>query len=305
MPLLPLAALPRAAPAPAPAAALPLAALPRATPAPALPIGLSRRASSGKRSSYSGDSSRGSRHSLHRKNTLPRDRQLLDEYSVGEVLGEGAFSIVYACEKNSSTGSDRVEGALAVKMVDKVESPIDVIQKEVDLLTKLSHPNILRFIEVFWDKLFVCIVVERHYGGDLFVGMQLHWDTRGKIPCDKVLHVQKQILDAVKFLHSESVVHRDIKGDNYLIDRQDILEQDCRVTLADFGTARRFTPGERLHDQVGTRTYWAPEVFHHDYLEKVDVWANGIVICGLLTGQFPFNGDSAIMDCKLLHSDCI
>jgi len=214
------------------------------------------------------------------------------------VLGEGAFSIVYACEKvhSPTNGSDRKKEDLAVKMVDKVESPINVIQKEVDLLTKLSHPNVLRFIEVFWEKCFVCIVVERYCGGDLFVGMQLHWDARGKIPCDKVMHVQKQILDAVKFLHAESVMHRDIKGDNYLIDREDILEQECRVTLADFGTACRFTAGERLEVQVGTRTYWAPEVFHHSYLEKVDVWAMGIVICGLLTGQFPFNSEGAIVD---------
>lgn len=220
-----------------------------------------------------------------------KPRELLDDYTIGEVLGEGAFGIVYACTRRGT------DNDFAVKMVDKVESPIDDIKREVDLLNSLAHPNIVRFVEVFFEKCFVCIVLDRYHGGDLFMAMQLYWDSRGRIPCEQVSHVTKQILNAVAFLHEEKVVHRDIKGDNYLMDRTDILDPQCHVTLTDFGTAcRQQDVGERFTVTLGTRTYWAPEVFARDYSAKVDVWAVGIVFTALLTGQFPFASERAIAD---------
>jgi serine/threonine protein kinase len=215
---------------------------------------------------------------------------LMDDYLVGEMLGEGAFSIVYAC--TLKTG----EGDYAVKMVDKVESPMEAIRREVELLDSLKHINIVKFIEVFYEKCFVCIVLDRYPGGDLFNGMHVHWEDRGRIPSSKVSHVKRQMIHAVSFLHSLDVVHRDVKGDNYLLDRLDLVDPDCHVTLTDFGTACRIEPDSRLSELCGTRTYWSPEFFRKDYGLKVDDWAVGIVICGLLTGAFPFNSDGAIMD---------
>lgn len=212
----------------------------------------------------------------------------MDDYVVGEILGEGAFSIVYACAAKSGYGD------YAVKMVDKIESPLEVIKMEVELLGGLKHPNIVNCVEVFYEKCFVCIVLDRYPGGDLFNGMQLHWEDRGRIPCRKVIHLKRQMFSAVTFLHNENVVHRDVKGDNYLLDRYDIVDPECHLTLTDFGSACRISDGERLSELVGTRTYWAPELFRKDYGKKADDWAVGIVVCGLLTGAFPFNGDEAI-----------
>lgn len=220
----------------------------------------------------------------------PRDRQLLDDYCLGEQLGQGAFGIVYSCTKRNSHDSH----SLAVKMVDKVESPVKEIEREVELLRGMDHPNVIRIYKVYYEKVFVCIVMDRYSGGDLINGMQRHWSSIGLIPPLKVLHIKRQMALALAYLHSRHVVHRDIKGDNYLQDREDLLDENCRLVLTDFGTACKMPDGHRLSAPVGTRTYWSPEFFSQDYGLKVDTWALGVVVYGLVQGRFPFKDESAV-----------
>merc|ERR1719478_338725 len=84
------------------------------------------------------------------------DKRLLEEYVVGATLGEGAFGVVYACT-NRQTGEE-----VAVKMVDKVETPVEAIRKEAEMLQELSHPNIVKFHNVFYEKCFVYIVMDKY-----------------------------------------------------------------------------------------------------------------------------------------------
>lgn len=216
--------------------------------------------------------------------------QLLSEYTLGEVLGQGAFGVVYAC-----TRKGQKDFSFAVKMVDKVETPVAEIQKEADMLKMLEHPNVVKFHSVYFEKVFVCIVMDRYNGGDLIEGMQLHWKTKGKIPCTKVIHISRQMAAAIKHLHSKNVVHRDIKGDNYLTDRKDITDPQCRVIMSDFGTAEQLkAPADRLKSSCGTKIYWPPEFYQGNYGLKVDVWALGVIMYGLLDGRFPFKGEQEV-----------
>jgi len=215
-------------------------------------------------------------------------KRLLDEYAVGEQLGEGAFGVVYNC-KRKSTGAE-----VAVKMVDKVETPVDSIKREVDMLKGLDHHNVVRFHNVYYERCFVCIVMDKYCGGDLVEGMQRHLREKGKINCYKIKHVSRQMVAAVHYLHGSSIVHRDVKGDNYLMDRKDITDPQCRIALSDFGTAYNMKPNERLKDEVGTKIFWAPEFYNKNYGLKVDIWAIGVIMYGLLDGRFPFKDESDI-----------
>jgi len=211
---------------------------------------------------------------------------LLDHYTLGPVLGQGAFGVVYQCTKKSATGE------FAVKMIDKVESPVDEIGKEAEMMRDLDHPNIVKLHEVFYEKCFVCIVMDRFKGGDLIVGMQKHWKSKGKIAADSAVHIMKQMVASVAHLHGRNIVHRDIKGDNYLMDDPDIIKPTCQIFLSDFGTATGEWPKTGYFSRsVGTRTYWAPEFYNKKYGLKVDVWAIGVVVYGLLDGRFPFKGE--------------
>jgi len=234
---------------------------------------------------------------------LGGSKRFQEEYSVGPTLGEGAFGVVYLCT-HRSTGEE-----VAVKMVDRMENPAEPIRKEAEILESLNHYNIVRFHKVFFESSFVCIVMDRYVGGDLVDGLRLHQKERGKIECRDTVHVSSQMGAAVHYLHEKSVVHRDIKGNSYLMDRRDITDPECRIVLIDFGTAHSMEPGERLSAQVGSKIFWAPEVFDRNYGLKVDVWAMGVVMYGLLEGCFPFQDEHDIREREpqisgRVHPDC-
>jgi len=222
---------------------------------------------------------------VEKKNATEPTKRLLDYYTVGEMLGQGTFGVVYACKPK---GQDR---ECAVKMVDKVETPVDKIKEEADFLRKMNHPNVIRCYDVIYEKCFVCIVMDRLKGGDLILGMQAHWKTTGRIPFAVSSRICSQMGASLHYLHGQWMAHRDIKGDNYLTDRKDITDPNCRVVLTDFGTGLSITPGQRLHEKCGTKLYWSPEFFRMDYTLKVDTWAMGVVVYGLLCGRFPFRNE--------------
>eukprot|EP00929_Paragymnodinium_shiwhaense_P111608 TRINITY_DN7992_c0_g1_i1.p1 TRINITY_DN7992_c0_g1~~TRINITY_DN7992_c0_g1_i1.p1 ORF type:complete len:841 (-),score=187.90 TRINITY_DN7992_c0_g1_i1:297-2819(-) len=214
-------------------------------------------------------------------------KQLMSEYTLGDVLGQGAFGVVYACAEKGTK-----DFKYAVKMVDKVETPVAEIKKEAEMMKELEHPNVVKFYAVYYEKCFVCIVMDKYGGGDLIEGMQLHWKTKGKIPPYKVVHIVSGMAKAIDHMHSLQYVHRDVKGDNYLTDRKDITDQGCRVLMSDFGTAVKLTtPQQRLKSSCGTKIYWPPEFYAGNYSFKVDVWAMGVIMYGLCDGRFPFKGE--------------
>lgn len=217
------------------------------------------------------------------------EETLLNDYSLGDEIGQGAFGVVYACTLRS-TGLLR-----AVKMVDKAATPVEDIRREAEILADVCDPTIIKFHEVYYERCFVSIVMDRLAGGDLLRGMQRHWDASGMIPPEAIKHIEWQCIKALAVLHSKDIVHRDIKGDNYLQDRPDILDTGCRILLTDFGTARRCGPDDVIKGAVGTRTYWSPEVYADKYGQKMDVWAFGVVQYGLLKGRFPFKDQDAVM----------
>lgn len=223
---------------------------------------------------------------------------LLEKYKLGKTLGQGAFGIVYSCK------SKQTEADYAVKMVDKAETPLEDIKMEAEMLQKLAHPCVVKLHDIYYDKVFVCLIMDICRGGDMIGGMMTHWDKRGKLPPKVVARLTKQMLESIAWLHGHLVVHRDIKGDNYLMSRPDIQSPEVRVYLSDFGTVCRVNAGERLKDRVGTRLYWPPEMFHQNYGLKVDVWAAGVVMYACVTGRFPFNDESEVLEREVWKPVC-
>jgi len=217
-----------------------------------------------------------------------QELRLLDEYSVGLTLGEGAFGVVSVC-KRRATGEE-----YAVKMVDKVETPVEAIKKEAEILQSMDHPNIVKFHGVYYERCFVCIVMDKLDGGDLVEGLQRHLKERGQINCLDVVHVAYQMAASIHYLHQRNYMHRDVKGDNYLMDRKNMTDKQCKIVLTDFGTACTATPSDRLSSGVGTKIFWSPEFFDRDYGHKVDVWAMGVIMYGLVSGRFPFRDENDV-----------
>jgi calcium-dependent protein kinase len=99
----------------------------------------------------------------------------------------------------------------------------------------------------------------------------------------------KEILSALNYCHSHSVVHRDLKPENILFDRRD---KDPTLKIIDFGTAEIFDPKQKqkLTEGSGTPIYVAPEVLKHSYNSKCDLWSVGVILYMLLSGRPPFTG---------------
>lgn len=217
-------------------------------------------------------------------------KHLVEIYDIEGVLGQGAFSTVWRC-RHRTTGQVR-----AVKKIDTSELSPREIAHEIALMRLLRHENVVRCYDVFLEAQFVNIVVDMFNGGDLVDGLNAHRKARGRVPDAQLAYLARQMVAAVAHVHSLQIVHRDIKGENFLSDRQDIGDPDCRVALADFGTAVRIEPGEQLNSRVGTPAFWAPEMYAGGYDFLVDVWALGVTAFVLVAGALPFDGEAQI--CK-------
>lgn len=217
-----------------------------------------------------------------------KNPKLLDKYVLGKLLGQGAFGVVYKCRRKG-TNTD-----CAVKMIDQVETPLDEIKKEVEMLEVLKHPTMIALHEVFYEKVFVCMVLELYKGGDMIQGMMQHWKSKGMVPMGAVQHLTKQMWESMAFLHSRNFVHRDVKGDNFMMDMPDVENPAQRIYLSDFGTVEAFKPGERKNSKCGTKNYWAPEFYKLNYGHKVDCWAVGVIMFGFFSGKFPFKNQQEV-----------
>lgn len=215
----------------------------------------------------------------------PRDELLLEKYDIDGLLGHGAFSTVWR-------STHRANGEVrAIKKIDTSALPPAAIAHELALMRLLAHDNIVRCYEVYLEGQCLNLVLDLFAGGDLIDALNMHRCTRGRIPNDVLVNAVRQMVAAIDHMHRLQIVHRDIKGENFLLDRADISDMGCRVALADFGTAIRLEPGQHLSTQVGTTSFWAPEISEQParYDCLADIWALGIAVFILLTGALPLD----------------
>ena len=212
-------------------------------------------------------------------------------YDLLDLIGIGTTSKVYECRKRHSDTS------YACKIIDKRKLNLDAnkdailnqLRNEIKILASLDHPNILKFENIYETVDKIYIVTELVSGGELFDFLLDEAPLSEEVCC----HIMRQVIDAVCYLHSENVIHRDIKAENLLL--VDNHSQYPTVKLIDFGfstlIANTFT-GSFL----GTVGYIAPEIRQNKvYSCGVDIWACGILLYLLLAARLPFDSDICII----------
>ena len=209
----------------------------------------------------------------------------IDFYKYGRLIGQGAFGKV-------NLGLNVLTGrVVAIKSFNKknLNSPNNENMKkiiyETNLMKKLNHPNITKILEMFEDEKYILIIMEYINGGNLFSFVKKRRKLTEKI--SKILF--KQIILGIKHIHSQNIVHRDVKLENILIDLNNTIK------ICDFGIGRILSSqNELLHDQCGTPMYMAPEILTCSK-EKgykgfpVDIWSAGIALYIMLSGALPFS----------------
>ena len=201
-------------------------------------------------------------------------------YSIIKDLGHGSYGQVKKVKHK------KLNEVRAMKITNKKSNSS---KYEIEILRKISHPNITNIFEIFADSKKYYVIMEFLEGGELFDAIT----SIGSFTEESACQVMKQLLSAIYYLHSNNIVHRDLKPENVML-LQKPENGNYHIKLIDFGTAKIFKPGKKMNKFIGTSYYIAPEVLKEKYDEKCDVWSCGIILYILLCGYPPFNGNTNV-----------
>ncbi|KAJ3127290.1 Calcium/calmodulin-dependent protein kinase type 1 [Nowakowskiella sp. JEL0407] len=205
-------------------------------------------------------------------------------YYIGKQLGSGAFGDVRIATRKS----DNLQFAVKCIEKSKLKGKEEMIKDEMEILSKVHHPNLITLVEKFENANFIYLVTDLALGGELFDQII----AREKYSEKDASVLIVQILEGVKYLHEMDIVHRDLKPENLLFaDRT----ETSRLLITDFGLSKTISAQDMLTTQCGTPAYVAPEILTKSgHGKPVDCWAIGVMSYVLLCGYTPFYGEDQI-----------
>ncbi|EQC27789.1 CAMK/CAMK1 protein kinase [Saprolegnia diclina VS20] len=219
-------------------------------------------------------------------------------FEIGELIGRGSVSMVYACRHKTSNEQ------FAVKVINKqLCLKKKSLRDEIAVLMRVKHPNIITLEAVYESDTELYLVMERATGGELFDRIV----QVGVYSERQATEIVANLLLAIEYLHDHNILHRDIKPENLLLATSDSRHD---IKISDFGIAKilededddmtgygRANVRGRAYTSCGTDYYVAPEVLNDNgYDSKVDLWSLGVVVYIMLCGFPPFTEDETGME---------
>lgn len=222
--------------------------------------------------------------------------EIAAKYEIRGTLGSGAMGTVYdAMDRN-------IERRVAIKVVrlppagdPEGEEAHGRFRREAQAAGRLSHANIVGVHDYGENADAAWIVMELVEGGSL----KDRLDRNERFPVPEIARLMEQVLAALAYSHARGVVHRDIKPGNIM------LTGDGSVKMADFGIARLENSSmTQVGTVMGTPSYMAPEQLRGETVDaRADIWAAGVMLYQLLTGEKPFEGGFSAVMHKALHTE--
>eukprot|EP00873_Tetraselmis_striata_P020056 jgi/Tetstr1/440320/TSEL_028657.t1 len=205
---------------------------------------------------------------------------MMDNYHVLDLIGEGSFGKVY---KGRRKHTGQITAMKFIHKHGKSEKDLKNLRQEIEILRTLRHESIIQMLDAFETKTDFCVVME-FAQGELFEILE---DDQS-LPEDVVQAIAKQLVRALHYLHSNRIIHRDMKPQNVLVG------SNGAVKLCDFGFARAMSCNTMVLTSIkGTPLYMAPELVQEQpYNHTVDLWSLGVILYELYVGQPPFYTNS-------------
>ena len=215
-----------------------------------------------------------------RRVTQSKNKDVRKNYEFVSMLGNGTFGKVRLYRDRNYK-----ELLFAIKTLKKEgisAYQFSLIKREVDILSNMDHPNIVKYFGIFEDDHFIHIVMEYLKGHDLskIISLKNYNDFNE----NQMGIIIQQLLKALSFIHSKNIIHRDIKPENILFsDKRNLYS----LKLIDFGLAANSDQDKKT---VGTPSYMSPEMIDGESTFESDIWSVGVIVYQMLTGELPFEG---------------
>lgn len=216
------------------------------------------------------------------KERIELEKELAHRFKIIRPLGKGSFATVFLAE-------DKITHLQVAIKVYRKNTPManrqtEIIENEVRILRSLSHNKIVKFISQCETDNHVILVLELIAG--ITLSSFLNKNTKKRLPEIAALKIFQQILDCLQICHLRKIYHRDIKLSNVMI------QKSLGIVLIDFGFAVENPKADLVSTFCGTLNYIAPELLKNLAYKPgpVDIWALGILLFKLVTGEYPFKG---------------
>ena len=239
----------------------------------------------------------------------------MDNYIKIQELGQGSYSKVFRVQ-NKKTKEIYACKELAKSKIDNISK----FKEEINIMSRCDHPNIIQLFEIYEDSRYIDLVMEQCVGGSLFDRLIKKMEDEDETFSEKEAAVIfKQIMTGLSYCHNQGICHRDLKMENILFLT---TKKDSQIKIIDFGLSTcikkkklvQYITGKNygtinMELPVGSPHYISPEVLKGKYNQKCDIWSAGVILYAMLSGSFPFDGETdndiykAVMKKKFAFND--
>lgn len=197
------------------------------------------------------------------------------QYRYKRSLGRGKYGRIFLAE------SVKTNQQVAIKAISRIDSTITEVTKEIEILTEVDHPNIVKYFNHYLSDKYLYVVMEYCEGEELFAKIA----ERKKFPESKVRAIMEKLLRVINHCHYHDIIHCDLKPENIICSSENILK------VIDFGLSKKLNKAS-YGGISGTAYYIAPEIIKSGlYTKACDIWSLGMTMHVMLSGYVPIEGE--------------